>query len=139
MIHHTTCLEIGTTAGTDIIDLTDDVIAFVGESGIREGLVVIFTPGSTAGVTTIEYEPGAISDLRTALERLAPADADYEHNLRWGDGNGYAHVRSALVGPSFSVPVVNGRPDLGTWQQVVLCDFDNRPRTRRVRMQAMGG
>ena len=138
MIHHTSCLEISTTAGTDIIDLTPQVRSFVGEAGVRDGVVLIFTPGSTAGVTTIEYEAGAVADLKRALERIAPTDGHYEHNLRWGDGNGYSHVRSALLGPSFSVPVVDGRPDLGTWQQVVVCDFDNRPRKRRIRLQAFG-
>lgn len=138
MDYHTARLEIGTTSGTDIIDLTDDVVDFVAESGIDDGLVVVFTPGSTAGVTTIEHESGALADLRDALDRIAPPDGVYEHNLRWGDGNGYSHVRSALVGPSLSIPVLDGRPELGTWQQVVLCDFDNRPRTRRVRLQALG-
>lgn len=138
MVHHTSCIEIRTTGGTDIVDLTEEVLAFVLESGIENGLIVVFTPGSTAGVTTIEYEAGALADLRETLERIAPEDGVYQHNLRWGDGNGYSHVRSALVGPSLSIPVVESRPDLGTWQQVVLCDFDNRARTRRVRLQALG-
>ncbi len=131
-------IEIATTAGTDVLDLTEDVEAFISRSGIGEGVLVLFTPGATAGITTIEYESGAIADFKRALNRLAPESDDYEHDLRWGDGNGYSHVRSALIGPSLSVPVVGGRPELGTWQQIVLCDFDNRPRQRRIRLHVMG-
>jgi secondary thiamine-phosphate synthase enzyme len=89
-------------------------------------------------VTTIEFESGAVSDLKKAVERLAPRNAEYDHNLRWGDGNGYSHVRAALLGPSIVLPVAGGRLETGTWQQVVLCDFDNRPRTRRIHLQVMG-
>jgi len=138
MLCRTAKIEIATTGGTDVLDLTEQVMAFVSESGITDGLLVVFTPGSTAGVTTIEYESGALEDLRRALDRVAPMGGEYEHNLRWGDGNGYSHVRGALVGPSLAVPVVAGRPDLGTWQQIVLCDFDNRPRQRQIRLQALG-
>lgn len=138
MLCRTAKIDIDTTSGTDVLDLTEHVMTFVSESGITDGLLVVFTPGSTAGVTTIEYESGAVEDLRSALDRIAPADGKYEHNLRWGDGNGYAHVRGALVGPSLTIPVVGGRPDLGTWQQIVLCDFDNRPRQRQIRLQALG-
>ena len=134
----TASIEIATTAGTDVLDLTDDVVVFVSRSGIAEGVLVIFTPGSTAGITTIEYESGAVADFKRALNRVAPESGEYEHDLRWGDGNGYSHVRSALVGPSLCVPVVGGRPELGTWQQIVLCDFDNRPRQRRIRLHVMG-
>jgi secondary thiamine-phosphate synthase enzyme len=98
----------------------------------------VFVPGSTAAVTTIEFESGVVADLKGAIDRMAPADIPYEHNARWGDGNGYSHVRAALMGPSLYVPIVDGRPSLGTWQQVVLCDFDNRPRTRRVVLQVVG-
>ena len=99
---------------------------------------IFFVPGSTAGVTTIEYEPGALEDLRSAIERLAPRGPVYAHDRRWGDGNGFSHVRAALLGPSVSIPVEGGRPGLGTWQQVVLCDFDNRPRRRSVLLQFTG-
>jgi len=95
-------------------------------------------PGSTAAVTTIEFEPGAVEDLKRAIERLAPADGEFAHNLRWGDGNGYAHVRAALLGPSLTVPIANGALATGTWQQIVLLDFDNRPRRRKVLLQATG-
>lgn len=127
-----------TTAGTDILDLSADVAEFVRESGVREGILVVFVPGSTASVTTIEYESGVLEDLRRAIDRLAPESMHYDHDARWGDGNGYSHVRSALLGPSISVPIREGAPLLGTWQQVVLCDFDNRARTREVVLQAVG-
>ncbi len=127
-----------TTPGTDILDLTDDVEAFVAGTGIEDGWVTVFVPGSTASVTTLEFESGAIHDLRQAIERLAPQDLEYEHNLRWGDGNGHSHVRAALLGPSLTLPIVDGRVEHGTWQQIILCDFDNKPRDRRIRLQAMG-
>jgi len=130
-----TTLERQTTPDTDIHDLTADVVAAVSESGITDGLVVIFTPGSTAAITTIEFESGAVADLTRAIDALAPTGAHYDHDARWGDGNGYSHVRAALLGPSLAVPVIDGRPALGTWQQVVLCDFDNRPRRRKVIVQ----
>ena len=104
----------------------------------RTGIVSVGSVGSTGAVTTIEYEPGALEDLRRALERVAPMEGEYEHNLRWGDGNGYSHVRSALLGPSISVPIQDGAPVIGTWQQIVVCDFDNRPRRRRVVLQLLG-
>lgn len=123
---------------TDIHDLTDDVETSVRKSGVRDGVAVVFTPGSTASVSTIEYERGVIGDLKRAVERLAPRDEPYDHDAAWGDGNGYAHVRSALLGPSCTVPVSGGKLVLGTWQQVILLDFDNRPRRRRVVIQVMG-
>ena len=131
-------LERRTTAGTDVLDLTGDVEGFVGRSGIEDGWVTVFVPGSTAGITTIEYESGAVCDLKRAIERLAPQDAEYEHNLRWHDGNGYSHVRAALLGPSLTLPITGGRLQHGTWQQIVLCDFDNKPRRRRVLVEVMG-
>ncbi len=131
-------LQRSTTAGTDILDLTDDVETVVARSGIREGSVLVFVPGSTGAITTIEFESGAVADLKRAIEQIAPQDAEYEHNLRWGDGNGYSHVRAALMGPSLTLPVVDGRVEHGTWQQIVLCDFDNRPRSRRIVVQVSG-
>jgi secondary thiamine-phosphate synthase enzyme len=130
-------LERQTTADTDVLDLTPDLSDFVSKSGVAEGLLVIFVPGSTAGITTIESESGAIADFKRAVERVAPRDEHYEHNLRWGDGNGYSHIRAALLGPSLTVPVSEGQLELGTWQQVVLCDFDNRPRRRRVLLRLL--
>ncbi len=127
-----------TTAGTDILDLTDDVEARVAESGVNEGQVLVFTPGSTGAITTIEYESGVIEDLKAAIERIAPQDMHYAHDARWGDGNGYSHVRSALLGGSFTLPIVDGCVVHGTWQQVVLVDFDNHGRQRRVVVSVMG-
>jgi len=138
MTVHRTTIERPTTAATDILDVTGDVVAVVAEGGVSEGTVTVFTPGATAGVTTIEYESGCLGDLRRALDLIAPSDGDYAHNLRWGDGNGYSHVRAALLGPSLTVPVVGGEPLLGTWQQIVVCDFDNRPRRRKIVVQVMG-
>ena len=132
-------LEVPTTGGTDLVDLTDRVQAFVSESGVENGLILVFVAGSTASVTTIEYESGCLADLARAVEQLAPEAGHYEHNLRWGDGNGYSHVRAALLGPSLTVPVVDAALRLGTWQQIVLCDFDNRPRRRRVELHLLAG
>ena len=131
-------LEVDGSANMDVIDVTEAVARFVEQSGVTAGIVQVFTPGSTAGVTTLEYESGAIADLKHAMEQLAPTDTEYEHNLRWGDGNGYSHVRSALLGPSMSVPIAAGAPVLGTWQQIIVCDFDNRPRHRKVFVQILG-
>ena len=131
-------LEFPTTGGTDVLDVTSEASEFVAANEIRDGILLVFTPGSTAGVTTLEYEPGAVSDLKRVLEFLAPREQEYEHNRRWGDGNGFSHIRSALVGPSLAVPVTEGRLELGTWQQIVLCDFDNRPRTRRMTLKLIG-
>lgn len=135
---HRTTLELATTADMDVVDLSAEVDRFLAESGVEEGLLLVFTPGATAGVTTIEFESGAVHDLQRAMEKLAPRDGEYEHNLRWGDGNGYSHVRSALLGPSLTPPVSAGRAVTGTWQQIVVCDFDNRPRRRKVLLQLMG-
>lgn len=131
-------LEIQTSGGTEIENLSIEIEAFIADSGIETGWLLVFAPGSTAGITTIEYETGALNDLRRALEQIAPQDGTYEHNLRWGDGNGYSHVRAALMGPSLTVPVADGRLSTGTWQQVVLCDFDNRPRRRKVQLELIG-
>jgi secondary thiamine-phosphate synthase enzyme len=135
---HRHTLERRGSAGTDLFDLSGDALAFVRDSGIRDGQLLVFVPGSTAAVTTIEFEPGAVADLKQAVERLAPSGADYAHDARWGDGNGYAHVRAALLGPSLTVPIVDGVLATGTWQQIVLLDFDNRPRRREVLLQATG-
>ncbi len=131
-------LEMSTTAGTDILDLTQQVQDLVGATGIAEGLVHLFISGSTGALTTIEYESGVVNDLRAAIERLFPRDIPYEHDRRWGDGNGYAHVRAAFFKPSLAIPLTKRRLELGTWQQIVLLDFDNRPRRRRIRGQVMG-
>ncbi len=130
--------EISTDIGTDIVDITGLVNQHLAQSGIKRGAVILFVPGSTGAITTIEYESGVLQDLADAIERLAPRDIPYAHDQRWGDGNGYSHVRAALLGPSLHVPVVDGRLSLGTWQQVVLINFDNRARRRRLIIQVMG-
>jgi len=133
-----TYLSFPTTAGTDVIDITPYVSDSLGETGIYEGHVLLFIPGSTAALTTIEYESGVIEDLKEAIERIAPENIPYRHDARWGDGNGYSHVRAALLGPSLTIPVIDGRMTLGTWQQIILLDFDNRPRQRRITCQIFG-
>jgi secondary thiamine-phosphate synthase enzyme len=135
---HFATLERRTSARTDVLDLTQDVQVCVARSGVSAGLVTVGVAGSTASVTTIEYEPGVVEDLKRAIERMAPSDAAYDHDARWGDGNGYAHVRAALLGPSATFAVREGRALLGTWQQIVLCDFDNRPRRREIWVQVLG-
>jgi secondary thiamine-phosphate synthase enzyme len=137
IIHHAT-ISLSTNGFSDCRDITADVESTVRESGVRNGLVTVMVSGSTAAVTTIEFEPGAVSDLKQTLERLAPSDIEYAHNLRWGDGNGFSHVRAALMRPSLGVPVVEGKLCLGTWQQLILLDFDNRPRSRSILVQVMG-
>jgi secondary thiamine-phosphate synthase enzyme len=131
-------LSFSTSGDTDILDITESVSRKVAASGLTEGQVLVFVPGSTAAVTTIEYESGAVADLKDAIERLAPQALPYRHDARWGDGNGHAHVRAALLGPSLTVPLIRGRLVLGTWQQIVLIDFDNEPRERKVLVSVMG-
>jgi secondary thiamine-phosphate synthase enzyme len=131
-------LSFSTGGDTDVIDITSKVLRKAAESGVTDGQVVLFVPGSTASVTTIEYESGVVQDLKDAVERLAPEGIFYRHDARWGDGNGYAHVRAALLGPSLTVPLIGGRLALGTWQQIVLVDFDNRPRERIVLVHISG-
>lgn len=135
---HRRTLERDTRPGTDIHDLTDEIRTVVAESGVEEGMLLVSVPGSTGAVTTIEFEPGAVADLTAAIERLAPEDIDYAHDRRWGDGNGFSHVRAALMGPSEAFPIAGGEIQIGTWQQIVLCDFDNRPRRRRILVQVIG-
>jgi secondary thiamine-phosphate synthase enzyme len=113
-------------------DVTDDVAELVSASGVKEGIVVVSLTGSTGAITTIEFESGALKDLRDALDRIAPTGAHYEHNARWGDGNGFSHVRSALLKTSISVPIIDGELALGTWQQIVVLNLDNREREREV-------
>lgn len=131
-------VEMSTKGHTDIVDVTPQVREVLDGSGLREGQLTVFVSGSTAAVTTIEYEPGLLRDLPEALEKMAPTGKRYHHDATWGDGNGYAHVRSALVGASFTVPFKEGRLLLGTWQQIVLMDFDNRSRHRKIVVQLMG-
>jgi secondary thiamine-phosphate synthase enzyme len=131
-------LHLTTTDGTDVLDLTSLVQQQIVKSEIMNGLLTLYTPGSTAALTTIEFEPGVVNDLKRAIQRLVPRELDYEHDRRWGDGNGYSHVRAALCKPDLSIPIEHNRLTLGTWQQIVLLDFDNRPRERTIRGQIMG-
>jgi secondary thiamine-phosphate synthase enzyme len=131
-------IEFRTRGDGDVIDLTERVQSAVGDSGIREGIVTVCAIGSTAAITTIEFEPGLKRDLPALMQRLIPSGVPYEHDATWGDGNGYAHLRSALVGTSFTAPVAGGQTVLGTWQQIVFLEFDNRPRSRQVRVQLVG-
>jgi secondary thiamine-phosphate synthase enzyme len=131
-------LHFSTKGKNQIINITSDVNMAIKKSGISDGIINIFVIGSTAGITTIEYEPGLVKDLSEVFERIAPANDNYHHNNRWQDGNGYAHVRSSLLGPSISIPIIESIMALGNWQQVVLIDFDNRPRDRKILCKIIG-
>ena len=137
MIHSET-ISLSTKGFGDILDITDHVDAMINRSKIQNGLVTVFCPGSTGAVTTIEYESGVLRDLQRAIEKIVPSDIPYEHDRRWGDGNGFSHVRAALMKPSLSIPMVRGRLALGTWQQIVFIDFDNRRRERNILVQVIG-
>ena len=131
-------ISFQTKGFTDIIDITQRVVTVLERSNIEDGLVTVFCTGSTGALTTIEYESGVLRDLQRAIEKIAPSDIPYDHDRRWGDGNGFSHVRAALMKPSLTVPVIKGKLALGTWQQIVFIDFDNRERTRKIIVQAMG-
>ncbi len=131
-------IRVQTAGFADIVDITREVAEAVQCAGLRSGIVTVFVAGSTAGVTTVEYEDGLVRDLQEAFERMAPSGRPYHHDRRWGDGNGFSHVRASLLGPSLTVPVEDGRLMLGTWQQIVLVDFDNRSRRRELVIQLMG-
>jgi secondary thiamine-phosphate synthase enzyme len=136
-VHHDELILASRGEG-EIHDLTEQVAGIIHRSGIADGIVTVFVPGSTAGITTIEFEPGLVRDFPAAMERFAPRDIRYHHDDTWHDGNGHSHVRASTIGPSVTVPVVGGLPVLGTWQQIVLADFDNRSRERRVVVTVMG-
>jgi secondary thiamine-phosphate synthase enzyme len=131
-------ISLSTKGFSDIIDITDRVDMVIGRSKIENGLVTVFCSGSTGAVTTIEYESGVLKDLQKAIEKIVPSNIPYEHDKRWGDGNGFSHVRAALMKPSLTLPLVKGRLALGTWQQIVFIDFDNRRRERNILAQVMG-
>ncbi|HWE07833.1 MAG TPA: secondary thiamine-phosphate synthase enzyme YjbQ [Solirubrobacteraceae bacterium] len=130
-------LRLQTPGNGHIVDLTEGVGRVVGAAEVERGLVTIFALGSTVAVTTMEYEPGGVSDLQALLDRLIPARGDYEHNRLNHDSNSHAHLRAAIIGPSETIPVIDGRPALGTWQQIVLIDFDDRPRERTINVQVL--
>ena len=130
-------LRLQTRGHGDIVDLTEGVARVVATSGMERGLVTVFAVGATVAVTTMEYEPGGVTDLQRLLDRLIPVQGDYEHNRLNHDTNSHAHLRAAIIGPSETIPVLDGRPTLGTWQQIVLIDFDDRPRERTVSVQVL--
>ncbi len=134
----TKTIEVATRGFCDIIDITRKVESVLSSSRLSDGTVTLFVPGSTAGITTVEYESGCVEDLKQAFERLAPMGGHYSHNARWGDGNGFAHVRAAMLGASLSVPFSEKRLLTGTWQQIILVDFDNRSRRREIILQLVG-
>ncbi|MDD5439182.1 MAG: secondary thiamine-phosphate synthase enzyme YjbQ [Candidatus Omnitrophica bacterium] len=134
----TRSIKIKTKGDTDIHNITPDIKRLLRESKLTSGIVTVFVPGSTGALTTIEFEPGAVHDLKEAFERIAPRNAEYRHNGTWNDGNGFSHVRAALMGPGITIPFKGKELTLGTWQQVILIDFDNRPRSREICVQFMG-
>ncbi len=132
-------IKIKTKGNCDIVNLTEQVTEAVSDSGIKDGTVILFNVGSTAGITTTEFEPGLVNyDIKAAFEKIAPENTRYEHEETWHDDNGHSHIRATLLGPSLSVPLVGGKLTLGTWQQIILIDFDTRPRTRTVICQIIG-
>jgi len=138
MAVYTKTLARSSTTGTDIFEITAEVQGAVAESGMTSGVATVFVPGSTGAVTTVEYEPGLVHDITAFFDRIIPQNMDYGHERMWHDGNGHSHVRASLLGPSLAVPFVEGALTLGTWQQIILIDFDNKPRSRRVIVQVVG-
>jgi secondary thiamine-phosphate synthase enzyme len=131
-------ISCSTKGYTDIIDITEEVQSAVEKNGFKNGIVTVFVPGSTGGLTTIEYESGLIKDFPDAFEKISPYKAHYEHNATWGDANGASHVRASLIGPSITIPVNDGKLTLGTWQQIIFIDFDTHPRKRTLIVQIVG-
>jgi secondary thiamine-phosphate synthase enzyme len=131
-------ISLSTQGNADIRDITDQIAGLIANSGLKDGTATIFCPSSTSGLTTIEFEGGALSDLRRLFDEIVPSNREYAHNERWHDGNGHSHVRAALLGPSLTVPFVDGHLTVGTWQQVIYVDFDNRPRQRKLVVQLIG-
>ena len=129
---------INTRGNCDIIDITSQVANEISQSNISNGIVNIFISGSTAGISTIEYESGVVNDFKAMWDRIVPRNISYQHDAKWGDGNGFSHVRASLLGPSLTVPVINKKMALGTWQQIIVTDFDNRPRSREIVVQISG-
>jgi secondary thiamine-phosphate synthase enzyme len=138
MVVKSITINLNTNGNADVLNITDQVSRIVEESDLKDGVVTVFTPSSTSGLTTIEYESGCLSDLRRLFDEIIDPNRHYAHNARWGDGNGHSHVRAALLGASFSVPFINRRMTLGTWQQIIFVDFDNRSRRRELVVQLMG-
>lgn len=135
---NTTTISFSTRGNAEVRDITDLVAVAIQKSGLKDGIVTVFCPSSTSGLTTIEYESGCVSDLKRLFDEIIAPDREYAHNARWGDGNGHSHLRAALLGASFTVPFANGQMTLGTWQQVIHVDFDVRPRQRELVVQLVG-
>jgi secondary thiamine-phosphate synthase enzyme len=131
-------ISLSTKGNADTREITDQVAQLVSASGIQQGIVTVFCPSSTSGVTTIEYEAGCVADLRRMFDEIVPSDRPYQHDQTWGDANGYSHMRAALLKPSLTIPFINSKLTLGTWQQIIYIDFDNRPRQRELVVQIMG-
>ncbi len=131
-------LSLETTRERDIVNITGQLGEILSSSGLSQGTLCVFNPGSTGAITTIEYESGLVQDMQRALERMFPKEIDYEHHKRWADGNGHSHIRASFLGPSISIPFSNGKLDLGTWQQVVFLEMDVKPRNRRLIVQLHG-
>ena len=131
-------IQLSTRGNVDIQDITQQIAQTVSQSGLQNGIVTLFCPSSTSALTTIEYEPGMVSDLRRLFDEIIPANKPYQHDQAWGDGNGHSHVRSALLKTSLTVPFIQGRLTLGNWQQIIHVDFDNRPRSRKLVVQLIG-
>jgi secondary thiamine-phosphate synthase enzyme len=134
----TNSLPLTTHGNTDIHDITDEIAGAVSKSGLEAGIVTVFCPSSTSALTTIEYENGAVSDLKRLFDEIIPKNREYAHNARWHDGNGHSHIRASLLGPSLTIPFADGALTLGTWQQVIYVDFDNKPRKRELVLQMIG-
>ena len=137
-VSHSDTISLSTKGFGDTVDITPEVAKIQSGAGVTNGLVTVFCQGSTGTITTIEFEAGVIQDLKRALEKIAPSNVPYEHDKAWGDGNGFSHVRAALMKPSLTIPVAEGKLTLGTWQQIVFIDFDNRPRNRKIVVQVIG-
>ena len=138
MAIQTLTIQLNTRGNADMVDITDQVTACINDADLKAGLVTIFCPSSTSALTTIEYESGALNDLKRLFDQIVPVGQVYQHNEKWHDGNGHSHVRAALLGPSLTVPFANHRLTLGTWQQIIYIDFDTRPRRRELIVQLMG-
>jgi len=138
MAVETRYISVETGGDGDILDLTQDIQNQINGSEINDGVVTIFTPSATSGITTLEFEPGCVEDLQRLFNEIIPPEKNYAHNKRWGDGNGHSHARAGLIKPSLTVPIVEGKMTLGTWQSIILVDFDNRPRERQLVLQIMG-
>jgi secondary thiamine-phosphate synthase enzyme len=131
-------IKLSTKGDTDIVNITGEAASAVLSAGLENGSVNIFVPGSTGSITTVEYEPGLVEDLKAFFEKIAPKSGTYQHNIKWQDGNGYSHVRASLLGPGITVPFIDNKMQLGKWQQIIFIDFDNRPRDREIIIQIMG-